>query len=897
MLPFRRRRHSWVLSLAEIRDGDAPEVGPKAAVLSRMLRAKLPVPAGFCITVKAYRQHLGEGGLIKLIREALAQMDADSGRDQPLVLAEIRRSIVEIPLATGLREEVERCWRALGAHSVAVRSSASAEDLPGQSFAGQYDSYLGVPDQAACLERVKECWASLWSDRAFEYRRRNGIDHMRGEMAVIVQAMVPADAAGVMFTANPADGRRDCAVIEAGFGLGPAIVAGMVTPDRLVVSKRVFRVERRATAGKRLEVVPGESGGVRKRVLEEGRAGGPCLDDPTACRLALLGAGVERLLGGPQDVEWAVTGGDIHLVQARPITALPPEPERHWEDRQIWTNANLREAAPDVVTPMTWSCIRSLAGPLIDPIFGRLGLEVDPFQLAGLIAGRLYFNVNTLFAIGKALHIGSRMDAGSVFGDGGHGSRAPAALRIPDEDLPRLRFRRHRLLLSLPGLLAWFLGDPFRQAPAILARFQERIAEECRFPWRGLGDGDLARKILSSDRIPKEELLRDGRVPLIASAGIAGYLILTVICRRWLGDENMSLAHRLLAGLGGMEDAEAGIALWRLADLADRDAEVKAAVLQETTFEGVERRLAGSAVAGPFLAAWSEFLETHGHHGPGEFEVANPRWAERPDTVLRLVRSHLADLGRADPVARARRLAEERGRLEGECLRKLKDPLRRRIFSAVLSRAQEGLRFRETIKSWTIRHFALVRRLALELGGRLARRGALDRTEDIFFLQMEELGPAAAGVLDPRPRIAGRRSEHARDTALAPPAIVFGRFDPRECAPEVVDGRARALRGIGVSPGLAAGPARVIAHPDDGPVMPGEVLVAPCTDPSWAPCFLNAAAIVIDQGGLLSHGSIVAREYGIPCVVNVGPATQVLRTGQQVEVDGGRGLVRILNSI
>jgi phosphohistidine swiveling domain-containing protein len=882
-----------VVSLEKVRDADASAVGPKAFALARMLRAGFPVPRGFCITASAYRGHLAGGGLRERMRSALTALEADRSKVATSVLEEVRRWIIECAIDGATRAEIERAWLGLGV-SAAVRSSATAEDLPGLSFAGQYDSYLGVLDLEDCLARVKDCWASLWSDRAYEYRRANGLDSLEADMAVLVQALVPADVAGVMFTADPTTGRRDCAIIEAGFGLGPAVVCGRVTPDRLVVSKRVFRVERRVTARKTLEVVPATTGGVRERALAEDRAARPCLDDATAGRLALLGAEVEALFGGPQDVEWAVSAGEIQLLQARPITALRPEAQRSWEDRQVWTNANLREAVPDVVTPMTWSGIRSLAGPLLDPVFGLLGIEVDPFQLAGRVAGRVYFNVNTLAAIAKNLRIRSKLDAAAIFGDGGQDARALVTLRIPDGDLPTLRFRMHRLLLALPGLLVGFLRNPLRRGPEILKRFQDRIDEEVGAPWQGESDGDLVRRIVASERIPKEELLLEGRVPLVALSGMVSYILLASLCRRWFDPADPGLAHRLLVGLGGMDDADAGIALWSLAALARQESEVEDAIREESTFAGVERRLSGSAAAGAFLSAWSSFVRTHGHHAVGEFELANPRWAERPEVILGLVRSHLAGMGRVDPVARARRLAEDRRKLETECLRKLWDPFRRRIFASVLGRAQEGLRFRETVKSQTIRYFALVRRMVLELGARWVRRGIVDRAEDVFFLELAELDRVVSGSFDPRPAIAARLAEYDRDRALTPPAIVFGRFDPAESAPEVIDARTGDLRGIAVSPGVATGNARVLLHPDHGHVLPGEVLVAPSTDPSWAPCFLNAAAIVMDQGGLLSHGSIVAREYGIPCVVNVGPATKIIPTGQPIEVDGDRGGVRIL---
>lgn len=882
-----------VVPLQEIAERGVATFGPKAAVLAKLRRAGLPVPDGFCIAANAYVEHVSGGGLAELIRGMCSDAGADRTPRLLSALAEISRAIVERPVSPALRAEIEGRWCVLGARAAAVRSSAIAEDLPGRSFAGQYDSFLGVLEAAACVERVKDCWASLWSERAFDYRCRNRIDHVHAAMAVIVQALVPADAAGVMFTADPVSGRRDCAVIEGSFGLGPAIVAGKVTPDRLVVSTRVFRVERRTTSAKSLEVVPDGRGGVQERVIGGTHGAEPCLDDALACRLALLGAEIESLLGERQDIEWAVAGGTPHVLQARPITALPPAPARSWEDRQIWTNANLREAVPDVMTPMTWSGVRMLAGPLLEPVFARVGLQVDAFQLAGLVAGRVYFNVNTLVAIGTVLHLRSRMDAGAVFGDGGQGVHAPAVMRFPEEDLPHLRFRLHRLLLGLPGLAVRFLRNPSRLGRRVLARFGARIDEEARAPWRTFGDVELARHILAADRVLREEVLPGGRVPLIAAAGMTSVLGLTALCRRWLGDEDSRIAHRLLVGLGGMEDAEAGLALWRLAALARADVRVHAAVVRETTFAGVEQRLAGTQEARPFLAAWSEFMATHGHHGPGEFEIANPRWVDQPDVVLRMVRGYLSGFDRADPILKARQLAEGRACLEVECLREIRNPLRRAFFGAVLRRAQEGLRFRETMKSQAIRYFALVRAKVLELGARLAARGVLAVANDIFFLEMEELERVAAGSVDPRPLVAARRREHDRNAALAPPAIVFGRFESGQSAPEVIDERAGVLRGIGVSPGMAEGNARVIMHPDRDHVLPGEVLVAPCTDPSWAPCFLHAAAIVIDQGGLLSHGSIVAREYGIPCVVNVGPASRILRTGQRLAVDGDRGTVAI----
>jgi len=736
----------------------------------------------------------------------------------------------------------------------------------------------------------------LWSQRAFEYRVRGGLGHLDVDMAVIVQALVPAEAAGVLFTADPVSGRRDCVVIESSFGLGEAVVGGKVTPDRIVVSRRAFLVERRTTARKGLEVVPAAGGGVRERTVDPARAERACVDDVTAGRLAKLAAQVEAFFGVPQDVEWAVAAGHIHLLQARPITALPPEPVRTWEDRQVWSNANLREAAPDVLTPMTYSLLLHFRERLMGGILRRAGIEIPLERLADLVAGRVYFNVNAMTAILKVLPPMRGPDIGSLLGGGAHGIDAPAEFNLPPEDLPKVRVRWSRRIIRLPDFLLCVLRNPLRTGPRMLAEIKARIAAVERDPWLAPHEEELLRRIGAVLDILRE-MVSQGAVLLI---GIAYCAVFMDLCRRWFGRSGPSIANCVLAGLGGLEDAEAGIALWRLAATAREQPAVEAAIRDAESFQVLRQRIACAPGGEVLLSLWSQFMQTHGHHARSEIELRSARWAEMPDYVLGMVRSYLSAPAEADPVARAARLARQRKLLAAECERKLRNPIRRLVFQALLRRAQQGLRLRETGKSVAVRSITFLRRILLDLGDRLARRGVLGRPDDVFFLRLDELPAVVAGRgsggggFDPRKVIASRRAEYERNAAVTPPPVVFGRFDPDSHPPPAVDERTEVFRGIAVSPGLVQGKARVILHAQEGFVLPGEVLVAPFTDPGWTPYFLNAAAIVIDQGGLLSHGSIIAREYGIPCVVNVGPATRVIKTGQTIEVDGNRGAVRIL---
>jgi pyruvate,water dikinase len=368
-------------------------------------------------------------------------------------------------------------------------------------------------------------------------------------------------------------------------------------------------------------------------------------------------------------------------------------------------------------------------------------------------------------------------------------------------------------------------------------------------------------------------------------------------CRDWLGDPDLTLGYRLFSALGGMPTAEAGLALWRLAVLAHADHETEVVLCSEMGWPHVRAALCQTEHGRRFLAAWDAFMTEHGHHCRGELELFNARWSETPDYILGLVRGYLHSMGRSDPEENQRRLADERERLTEQCRRRLKNPIKRWIFSRSLRRAQRLAVNREELKNQAVREITLLRRVLLTLGRRLQHRGILSRDDDIFFLEIPEIEPVALGraSFNWRERIAGRRREYEQNRKLAPPPVVIGRFDPNAPHGPAADAGAQCLSGIPVSPGIVTGPARVILRTDDHEqVLPGEILIAPFTDPAWTPYFVTAAGVVMDQGGILSHGSIIAREYGLPAVTNVGSATRVIRSGDLVQVDGNCGRVTVL---
>ena len=374
----------------------------------RLSRIGLPVPAGFCLAADAYREHVEANGIVSQIGSALDALASTSPERRKSILQEIREAIVRAPMPDPTRQAIEIHYHELAAGRVAVRSSATAEDLPGRSFAGQYDTYLGLADLDACLTAIKQCWASLWTERAWDYRQQNGFDHLAVGMAVIVQALVPADASGVAFTADPTTGRTDRITIEACFGLGETLVSGRVTPDRFLVRKRDLRLLSRTISNKTVESVSAEQGGVRQQPVAPERIVQMAVERRTVIRLARLAKHAEARLGGPQDIEWAVQGRRVFFLQARPITALAGAAS--WEDRQVWTNANLGEVLPDVMTPMTLSFTDVTDETLLRPVLTILGLEdMDKRKLQRLIAGRLYFNASLGMAIIRHLPGGQRL--------------------------------------------------------------------------------------------------------------------------------------------------------------------------------------------------------------------------------------------------------------------------------------------------------------------------------------------------------------------------------------------------------------------------------------------------------------------------------------------------------
>ncbi|WP_336204506.1 PEP/pyruvate-binding domain-containing protein [Nonomuraea sp. LPB2021202275-12-8] len=817
---------------------DLATAGGKGASLARLTRAGLPVPGGFHITTEAYRT------FVATFRDRIlaAVAAGDTGGIPDLFAAQ------DIP--AGIAAEIRSAYEAMGDDvPVAVRSSATAEDLPDMSFAGQQDTYLNIRGEAL-PDAVRRCWASLWNPRAIAYREQHGVPHDDVALAVVVQELVDADAAGVMFTANPVTGDRDETVINASWGLGEAVVGGQVTPDTVVVS--AGKVTEARTGDKAVMTVRTPDGTHEHPVPEELRAA-PVLDEPQALELAGLGARIEELYGAPVDIEWARRDGAFAIVQARPITRIKQRVEE-WNDSlkgdYLWTGGNLGEAIPDVMTPATWSFVQ---------LFIREAMSASTlpgFDLVGNIGGRFYMNLSVTISIARALGMQNKLGAiEQVFG------KVPGGLDVPMVAVSRwdivkrvlpmaVRIRR-RVRDNLKGMRAFLAASP-GQCEELRARIAATAAgPELAELWAR----EIEPHVVTSWR-------------MLEAAGRQGGSTLVFTRDR-------------LRKLAGEVDAEA------MLTGVNTDGELASLGL----LTGLGRLARGEI-------SRQEFALGHGHRGPHEFEVSIPR----PGEDSGWIDAQLAGLreARMDTEALLARQQEAREQAWDRFARR--HPRKVARMRARVRRWNAVVRDREATRSESIRAFWVLRAFVVR-AGELTGRG-----DELFFLPVDEILAVLRGDTAPLEKIPVRRATYEQYAALPPyPALIVGHFDPVRWAAgpdrrgDVYDARGGSapvsdtVTGFPGAPGVVEGVARVIAGPEDGDrLKQGEILVTTLTNVGWTPMFPRAAAVVTDMGAPLSHASIVARELGIPAVVGTGNATMRLHDGDRVRVDGERGTVELL---
>ena len=862
----------YIISLGE--PGVSLEiVGGKGASLARLVAAGLPVPDGFHVTTEAYRQFVDENDLQPRILAALESAD----RDRPATLETASQTIRELfsqaNMPPAIAGAIARAYAGLAGQSptVAVRSSATAEDLPGLSFAGQQETYLNVRGAEGVLEAVRRCWASLWTGRAISYRERHEIDQGGVSLAVVVQLLVPAEAAGIMFTANPVTGRRDQATISAAWGLGEAVVGGLVTPDTITVDKATGAVLGRETADKQVMTVRVESGTEEQPVPEELRDA-PVLDDEQAAELVRLGVQIEALYGMPMDVEWALADGTFAIVQARPITALPEpeaEPPTEWpmpDPKGQYMRVSIVDLMPDPLSPlfatMGLSTINHGIGLMSKDMFN---LPEDTFSnLIMTINGYAYQQAN--FSCSQWLLLLTRM--------------VPAVPRMLREGVPYWRD----------------VGHP---------RYAEAAA--C---WREKSVSDLSpaellsgvRELLGAFAHHLGSLMASTMGPSVGSEQL-----FTRVYEKMVRQEGDPAAPAFVMGYESIP-IKGEKALFDLGQWC-REREPLATYLTNTPTERLLAQLDQDEAPADVLAddwrewqgCFREYLERYGY-SIYDMDFAKPLPMDEPGPMLEMLKLFIAGRG-TNPHERQRASAERREEAVKAVRARLKG-FKRWAFEKTLKWAQSLAPLREDGIAEIGLGYPVLRQMLRELGRRFAERGAIQQADDIFWLEAAEVEALVAAL--ERGKIVEDMAESVRERKAAwkarkrvtpPPQLPAGKkymgFDVESMlAGGEGSGEGNTIKGAATSAGRVTAPACVLHGPEDFDRMePGHILVAGITTPAWTPLFAMAAGVVTDVGGPMSHGSIVAREYGIPAVMGTGVATRRIQSGQVITVDGGEGVV------
>jgi len=857
-------------------------VGGKAAALARLTAAGLPVPRAFCVTMEGYRRFVEAHALQAEVSAAADRAMREDAQSLERASTMVRALFERHELPEDLADSIRRAYATLGRDNdaaadvpVAVRSSATAEDLSDASFAGQHETYLNVRGEEAVLDAVRRCWASLWTARAMAYRARQGIPTDAMAMGVIIQQLVAADVSGVLFTANPVSGERGELVVNASLGLGEAIVAGEVTPDSYRIERASLAVLDASMGDKSVQITPADGGGTHLRVTSDAQRTAPALPKAEARLrdLAQRGLQVEAASDGvPQDIEWALAGGSLWILQARPITNLPPAPlhDVRWEPPipgSAWIRRQVVENMPEPLSPLfaelylTEGLERSveaiyrvfdIPSPIVQLVDRPLFTTVNGFAY---VRGNINFTWSVMPSLLRAYAVG----LSALFKVG------PAYWR--DEALPRY----------LATVERWKALDTSSAPDAELLRAVRELAWADALYW-------FAAAVAIGSAKVSDSILNGFVSGVAAQPGSTSSVFLRGFASKAL---------------------EAEASLERMADMVRRSERLRQ-IVEATPARQLPRALRSQSEGRWLADALDTYLDRYGHQ-IYNLDFAEPTQAEEPVALILSLKALVRAPGR-DVEARRQALARDRDAAT-EAMARALDPLQRRLFRPVVGWAQRFSPYREEALFYVGAAWPTLRRCALELGRRLVHAAALEHEADIFFLETAEIQDAsaarAAGHTRPDLARLARERRELREARkrLHPPAAVpsdyrlrLGPFDFSMFETQlrnVDDGP--VLRGFGVSAGTVTAPASVVRSPAEFERMqPDSILVCPTTTPAWTPLFAQARGLVTDVGGILAHGSIVAREYGIPAVMGTGIATQRITHGELLRVDGDAGSVTLV---
>ncbi|MRG28852.1 phosphoenolpyruvate synthase [Laceyella tengchongensis] len=869
---------AYVVRLQEIDNTQLLRVGGKGLNLGELSKIDgIHVPEGFCVTTEAYHKALKHNEAFRALLNQLTRLNVDDRDQIGEICKKIRKVIMEVEIPSDVVKDVDHVLTQLGdEHAYAVRSSATAEDLPHASFAGQQDTYLNIVGKDAILQHISKCWASLFTDRAVIYCMQNGFDHRHVYLSVIIQRMVFPQASGVLFTADPIHSNRKVVSIDASFGLGEAIVSGLVTADCYKVQED--NIVDKMIATKKWAIYGRKEGGTETQPIDPDQQKSQTLTDQQILQLARIGRQIETYFGCPQDIEWCLVDDTFYIVQSRPITTLYPIPEADDQENRVYVSVGHQQMMTDPMKPLGLSLF-----------------QLTSFQPMKKAGGRLFVDVTHLLASpdSREMLLNAIEQSDPLIKD--------ALITIVEREgfiksRPNGEGVQH--ISKINEGMSWeFLEKNLHKDPTIvrdLIKQSEVSLAELKQNIQTKSGLDLFDFILEDCQRLKKMLSDSQSLDVIMVAMNASFWINKKM-QEWLGEKNA--ADTLTLSVPNNITSEMGLALLDVADVIRPYPEV-IHYLQHTKDENFLDELTkfdgGQQAKDAILA----YLDKYGMRCTGEIDITKPRWSEKPTALIPMILSNIKNFA---PNASARKF--EQGRQEAlnkerELLERLKQlpdgEHKAKQTQQVIRLIRDFIGYREYPKYSMINRFFVYKQALMKEAEQLVQANVIREKEDIFYLTFEELREVVAtNKLDDQ-IINKRKEEHKRFEKLTPPRvitsdgeIVAGKYK-RENLP------AHAIVGLPVSSGVIEGRARVILKMEEADLEDGDILITAYTDPSWTPLFVNIKGLVTEVGGLMTHGAVIAREYGLPAVVGVENATKRIKDGQRIRVHGTEGYIEIL---
>ncbi|HEX2911978.1 MAG TPA: phosphoenolpyruvate synthase [Chloroflexia bacterium] len=869
---------SYVVGFQNVDKTKLSVVGGKGANLGELSRIEgINVPEGFCISTAAFSKVMEAAPSINELLDRLSLLKLEDRHKIAQVSAEIRRLIEGIAILQEIEEEITRFLAGSDESTAyAVRSSATAEDLPGASFAGQQDTYLNIIGKQAILKHISQCWASLFTERAVIYRIQQGFDHRKVQLAVVVQKMVFPQVSGILFTADPVTSNRKVLSIDAGFGLGEALVSGLVNADNYKV--RGGKIIDKKIAAKKLAIYALKEGGTQEEQIEPERQNRPALADEQILQLEGLGRKIEEHFGVPQDIEWCLADATFYIVQSRPITTLYPIPEVHDGENHVYLSVGHQQMMTDPIKPLGLSLFRITSGRPMFAAGGRLFVDVTQ-DLAAPTTRKVLL---TMMGQHEPLMSDALM---TVI------ERGDFIKTLPDEQKeesagtgPKRR--------SPEDFLTQMENDP-----AIVSELigkNQRSVEELKQNIQAKSGPDLFDFILQ-DLPELKKILFAPESTRVFMAAMGASSLINAKMSEWLGEKNV--ADTLSQSVPNNVTSEMGLELLEVAD-AIRPYQEVVAYLQQVKDDNFLDKLdqfEGGQQAREAIAA---YLSKYGMRCAGEIDITKPRWSEKPSTLVPVILSNIKNF---EPGAGKRKFEQGRQealKKEAELLERLKHlpdgEQKAQEAKQLISLLRNFIGYREYPKYGMISRYFVYKQALLKEAARLVQANLIREVEDIYYLTFEELGEAIRTQKLDYEIISRRKAEYKIYEKLTPTRVMTSDGELISGQYKRTDLPAGALAGLAVSSGVIEGRARVILKIEDANLAEGDILVTSFTDPSWTPLFISIKGLVTEVGGMMTHGAVIAREYGLPAVVGVENATRLIKDGQRIRVNGTDGYVEIL---